>query len=96
MVNKTVKRNKIAARGVVILGTILASSAIWMSVVNSVKPVSVTSSPSSDVSLVITPSITNNDVASTIVQPAVPLQSMVTTQTTTPKQTISRLRTRGS
>ena len=96
VLNQTVKRNKLAARSLVILGTILASTAIWTTVVNSIKPSSRTSAPLSDISSSVTPpGINNSDVTATV-QPGVPPQTNIPSQTTTKQQTVPRLRTRGS
>ncbi len=84
MANRTGKRNKLAARSFLILGTILASTAIWTTVVNSIKPSSRTSAPLSDISSSVTPpGINNSDVTATV-QPGVPPQTTATTQTAPP------------
>lgn len=95
MVNKTVKRNKLAARSVVILGTILASSAIWISVSSSVKPASNSALRSPNIPTTQTLSSTNNNVPSTVQTPK-PTQTVVPSQTTVQQRVIPRLSTRGS
>ena len=69
MAKPAIKRNKAAARSCVILGTVLAGTAIWFSLPNAAKPASQNSA--------IVPAISSSAAASTIsstnpVQPKAP------------------------
>ena len=67
MANQTGKRNKLAGRSLVVCGTLLAGTAIWMSVAGSAKPPAQTAAPVSDNAISSAPSnIISNDVASAV------------------------------
>jgi hypothetical protein len=90
MANQTGKRNKFAGRSLVVCGTLLAGTAIWMSVAGSAKPPAQTAAPVSDNAISSAPStIINSDVAST-------LQTPIPAATAKPQTVVPRFRTRGS
>jgi outer membrane murein-binding lipoprotein Lpp len=90
MPKQTGKRNKLAARSLVVAGTLLAGAAIWMSVLNTANPSSQVTTPLSDTSSPVTTlTIDSNEVASTV-QPPAP------TTTNRTQQVVPRFRTRGS
>jgi hypothetical protein len=96
MVKPAIKRNKAAARSCVILGTVLAGTAIWFSVTNSAKPVNQNSA--------LVPAVSSSAVTaqSTAAASTISSSNPVTTQSTAAastlpqQQVIPRLRTRGS
>jgi len=88
MMKPTGKRNKAAARSCVILGTVLAGTAMWFSVTNYAKPVSQ--------SIVSAPAVSSSAAASTISSNPVTTQSAAAASTLPQQQVIPRLRTRGS
>ena len=90
MVNQTTKRNKLAARSLVVCGTLLAGTAIWMSVINSAKPATQTAVPVSDNSSSVNQS---NGVSK---QSAIAVQTPISTTPILQQQVIPRFRTRGS
>ena len=89
MVKPAGKRNKAAARSCVILGTVLAGTAIWFSVTNSAKPASQNA--------VSAPAVSSSAAASTLGTGNVSASQTASTSSTAPQQqTIPILRTRGS
>jgi hypothetical protein len=89
MVKPGGKRNKAAARSCVILGTVLAGTAIWFSVTNSAKPVNQNSA--------LVPAVSSYAAVSTISSSnPVTTQSIAAASTLPQQQVIPRLRTRGS
>ena len=87
MVKPTVKRNKAAARSFVMLGTLLAGTAIWFSVTSAAKPVSQPASvPSSSSSTTISAA------GKILVTPQTTLSPLTLSQ----PQAVPRLRTQGS
>jgi len=89
MAKPAIKRNKAAARSCVILGTVLAGTAIWFSVINSAKPVSQI--------IVSAPAVSSSAAASTLnTGNVITSQSAVASSAPQQPQIIPRLRTRGS
>jgi hypothetical protein len=89
MAKQTGKRNKAAARSCVILGTVLAGTAIWFSVTNSAKPVAQNA--------LSAPAVSSSAVTSTLNTGNVSTPQTVTASSATPQQqTVPILRTRGS
>jgi hypothetical protein len=87
MAKPTVKRNKAAARSCVMLGTLLAGTAIWFSVTSAAKPVSQsTPAPGSSSSTTISAAGNISVAPQTTLFPATPAQP----------QAVPRLRTQGS
>jgi hypothetical protein len=88
MVKPAGKRNKAAARSCVILGTVLAGTAIWFSVTNSAK---------ASQNAVSAPAVSSSAAASTLGTGNVSASQTASTSSTAPQQqTIPILRTRGS
>jgi hypothetical protein len=89
MAKPTVKRNKAAARSCVILGTVLAGTAIWFSVTNAARPVSQNSSAAlNGVSSAAASTLNTGNVITS--------QSAVTSSAPQQPQITPILRTRGS
>ena len=89
MAKPAIKRNKAAARSCVILGTVLASTAIWFSVTNAAKPVSQNSA--------LVPAVSSSAAASTISSSnPITTQSTAAALTLPQQQVIPRLLTQGS